>query len=571
MKKLILLFFLFSLQSFANCSKYELPLQTHYNNGYSITGINVPDVRLANPNATIEFSQGKIPTYFYADEYIPSANDYIASKYDRETFTNDHVVNKLETLCSQIKVPINFTQPTIEIFNSNSLNGVFREQQTELTIYHSFVFKNNLFTVILPPYWDRTKSYPLLINGFYGLNQNLIEQEGPWFIRAIATNYKQNNKGAIAILWNGGGAGATYTTSSLAYKDLNDFLKLLFEHIKVKTNQVITTGGSRGAYTALNIASRPEITTIKVKYVYAINPFDNTNLMSSLTGTTIMNLMAISDSLSGIYGSWDKRYWITRQGDPDTNLNLPVKLNKLRKNKTQIFLSIGTHDIIVPTVVKFNIFKNYQAARIPVEMEVNYLFGHLADRESRQPNLENAINNIERSNYKFIVKNKITNNVIDNNGNKQKLTGINKYNRPLVLELPRYINDYIPAHIIAVGLPKTTYRLVFNNEQTMFMQLIKTDKNGNYISDIDQNFPYGRSQLVNVQQCKKTCRSLTIVRSVAPMEQRAIIDHDNIDSRELTKRPEEYTIDLLKNKVDSFPIYYKGNETTVNNGIIGFR
>jgi len=564
---------LFPLSVESVCGNYELPLITHYNSniqGYSIGGIDVPNIHQINHLAPYEYSQGKYPTYYYNDGFIPSEGNYIASNYDDVTFENSEVIKILDQLCKETKISIELKQPTIEIINNDSIKNTFKEYDNKMVIYHSLVFRKNLFTVILPPYWNKNKQYPLVINGFYGINSNLVKQEGPWIIKTIASKYKQDSAGAIGILWNGGGAGGSYTTSTQAYKDLNDFLKILMEEVKINPNEVIALGGSRGAYTALNIASHQEITTIKVKYVHAINPFNDGDLMSFLTGTTIPQLLPVKDSKSGIYGSWDTRN-LEKFAISDSNINLTTKekIQKLKRNKTQILLSIGSHDFIVPTITKFGIFEKYKSSGILVELEMNYFYGHFADRIFRQIQLERVVNN--SNNRRLITPNKITYKILDDFGNESILKSYNKYNRPLLLELPRYINDYIPAHIIAIGTPNSRYNLHFiDNKQKNFDYSFETDSSGNFIKKIINEIPYGETKLIGVEKCKLRCFALNTYRSVSPRTDFVSIFHDERDIKNLAERPENISATLLKNGIDSLPVYKDGFETSVNNGIIGF-
>lgn len=557
----------------AACNEYDLPLKTHYDSvvgGYSINGIDVPDIHQINYSAPYEYNKGKNPTFYYKDEFIPSEGNYIASNYDDITFTDSEVIKVFDQLSEETGVSIKLKQPSLEIVDKDSVKNIFEQRQNKTVIYHSIVFRKNLFTIILPPNWDKNKRYPLIINGFYGINNNLVKQEGPWIIKTIASKYKQDFVGAIGVLWNGGGAGGTYTTSTQAYKDLNDFLKIIIKEINIDSNEVIALGGSRGAYTALNIASHPEITAIKVKYVHAINPFNDGDLISFLTGTTIPQLLPVKDSKSGIYGSWDirntEKHTIT---DSSINLTTKEKLQKLKKNKTQVLLSIGSHDFILPTVMKLGIFEKYKSFGIPVELELNYFYGHFADRNFRQTQLEKVAKNLNIK--KLIIPNRITYKILDDYGNVSKLKQYNKYNRPLLLELPRYINDFIPANVIAIGTPNTKYNLQFiDKNQKRFSYSFTTDSSGNFVERIFNEIPYGESKLIRVEKCKLRCDILDIYRTVSPRTNFVSVFRDTKDIKELTERPEEISAKLLKNDVDSFPVYKDGVETTVNNGIIGF-
>ena len=58
----------------------------------------------------------------------------------------------------------------------------------DFQVLHGLVFKNNLFTVVVPPMWSKSSSggLPTLFNGFYDLNNNLMMLEGASMFETLA-------------------------------------------------------------------------------------------------------------------------------------------------------------------------------------------------------------------------------------------------------------------------------------------------------------------------------------------------------------------------------------------------
>ena len=125
---------------------------------------------------------------------------------------------------------------------------------------------------------------------------------------------------------------------------------------------------------------------------------------------------------------------------------------KLIQNKTQIFLEMGSHDYIVPSVDQLKLFDTASIAGIKIEGRVNYLLGHHFDNDARREKLnfvlENLITNSEtnfiqpqRLNY-YIASPEGTFSTTDNN---KRLASI---------ELPRIISNEVDTVSIGYGTPQ---------------------------------------------------------------------------------------------------------------------
>ncbi len=199
---------------------------------------------------------------------------------------------------------IKFIQPDREILDAVGLSGLVAEDVNAYQVLHGLPFRNNLFTIVVPPHWTSHRQYTSLINGFYDLNQNLVEMNGPTMFKILQHLYVADGFGAIGILWNGGGALASRTMNNSAYVDLNDFLKILLPVLKLDPKKSVTYGVSRGGDTALNIASHPAIDQLRVSFAYAAVPPSDLDYIASVISPTIPESLPAVDWSTGYVSSW---------------------------------------------------------------------------------------------------------------------------------------------------------------------------------------------------------------------------------------------------------------------------
>jgi pimeloyl-ACP methyl ester carboxylesterase len=307
-------------------------------------------------------------------------------------------------------------------------------------------------------------------------------------MKILGNLYNENKFGAIGILWNGQGASAGRTMNDNAYVDLNDFMKLVLPALKINPDQVIAFGGSRGGVSALNIASHTAITSFRVRYVMAQVPPDRIDFIRNLTGPSVPDLMYASDWSTGYVGSWAKNFiyrgisgitltgsqahsWVLT-GTADAallqqhfNLSSPEKISNLLNRKTEVYLELGSHDVIVPGVDQFRFFKAYQAAKIPVETRINYLAGH--NGWAKEALVTKAIKTISNEILFAVPKSLlITPNAVHPfwvpSSGSDVVPYVKAQNRfPLTLEIPRYIHENVNSYFIATGNPGQQYRMIF--------------------------------------------------------------------------------------------------------------
>jgi predicted esterase len=534
----------------SNQQPHDLPLLTHYREGVGtvLAGTDVP--QLQNTQMETQYRQGQTAPVWRT---IPGVDDYIGMNYDVSSYPNEQVVSLLNNICQSTGVEYRLLQPGLDVTDSRSLGGVFVPQKAYGQIIHSLRFRNNLFTVVLPPRWDPHKVvYPLIINGFYGLNDGLMNQD---LSEMVARTFKENGIGAIGLQWNGGGTYSSRTMSNKPYEDLNEFVSLLVPILRIDAKRVIAYGGSRGAVTALNIASHPAITAFTVRFVRAAVPAADIPLLTNLTGTTFPGLMSVAHFDVGYAGAWKNnfRYPIDLsltgsqahmgvltgtidEGILQREFNL-ISLRKvwnLKERGTEVLLEIGSHDSIVPFVDQVRLMRAYHTAGILVETRINYLLGHgsVADvheivvRAARQVSLESH----GQKKVPLVRAGQVVATILEEDGGQPVPYILKDGALPLTVEMPRYMHNEINAHIIATGTPGRSYRLLFAYHDGLDSVPVdfELDSAGTWIFQIDtSSLPDSRYVLVRIDELDQwgnPFRALRTLRSSVPMNEPIVAD-----------------------------------------------
>ncbi len=466
----------------------NFPLRTHYkkNVGPFIGGFDLPD--LFNARADLQASQGEK----YVLNYTlppPSVDNYIANRYDHLLFSDAEIKKVLQLLCSKTSDRIVLIQPDKEIFNMADLTQIIKANQNYYQVIHGLVYKSNLFTIVVPPLWNSNNNYSLVINGMYSLNSSLVDKVGSSLYQILKAVRAANQKGAIGVLWNGGGAIGSRTVNNKAYQDLNLFLNMVVPAVNIDPNRVVTFGESRGGVTALNIASHPLVTSVRVGLAYASVPPSDLNLIKKLVTPTVPALLDANDWSTGFVGSWDSRFVMpdgvtTGQSQhlkvlagtdnaqfiaDEINLSAPKKLKKLLKNKTSIVLEIGSHDFIVPFIDQLNLLNIYKNNQVRVHGKINYIGGHLSFQKPMMHMLYSAVLQMESDPDQALSQihvdpSKTDTFLIDHSlGNSPMPWKIDYNSSPLTLEFPKYMVNHMPAQILVSGVAGKSYAIIAQN------------------------------------------------------------------------------------------------------------
>ena len=490
-----------------------LPLVTHYPNvgDSQVPPVGSTNTREGTPN--IDTSRFNLPT---VGGFI--GNSYSLSSYSNNPTDLQFFYDQVSHLCTGNLNKVRFVQVRHRIEKNGDLAALLDLNAPYFQILHGILFKNNLLTVVVPPGWQRGVSYntPTLMNGFYDLNHNLMGVEGRYLLRVLGQTYEELGSSGFGILWNGNGAIASRTVDNISYSEINDFLKIYLNDLGASPEKFITFGGSRGGMTALNLASHPNVTAMKVALAYAAAPAYRLQHVAEMISPTIPFLPYAADWSIGLIGSWKSKFRhpsgytnrtafagldsnkahlkvLTGSHDPalmesDFNLLTPRKISKLKSNKTQIYLEVSTHDHIVPSIDQFKLYKDAIANDLDVEVRINYLLGHWSDHQARDQKLLVAYKALMTQDYtprlRFITADLVQSYIGQADGSTVKMASASA---PLTVELPRFMVDEARSIITATGPRNGRYLMLFKKGEKNIIHALPLDGEGLALAQMKTN------------------------------------------------------------------------------------
>ncbi|MCB9026501.1 MAG: hypothetical protein H6625_09310 [Bdellovibrionaceae bacterium] len=496
-----------------NCNllgQATLPLVTHYP---QLGAKEQPIIN--NPNAGQQLNSGQeYVTYWDNSKFSPpTVGNYLGNNYDLQNYppgvgdNAKRLEGRLKQLCISGLSSVRFIQGAHKIRSMGELSLLAIENAPYFQVLHSLVYKNNLFTIIIPPKWTKesSQSLPTLFNGLYDLNVNFMSIDGPPLLATLAQLFTVKKTSGFGILWNGNGALGSRSIDNVAYAELNEFLSIFLNDFGAAADKFVTFGGSRGGITALNVASHPAVTAIKVAFVYSTTPPNEFDTIAGLVTPTNPALLSAPDWSVGIYGSWRKSFrhpvgfmrtefqgltgseahlkvltGTSRDSDVRKEFNAlsPGKIDKLLRNRTQIFLEVGSHDFIVPSTDQFQLFMDGFSAGIQMEVRVNYLFGHGIDQKARSTKLASVMNTLidqPPNDLTFVTPGQVNRFIASPDG---VFNPLGSGAPPLTIELPRFVIDEADLVILATGPQNGRYLLVFSKGGELTKIEVLLDSNG---------------------------------------------------------------------------------------------
>ncbi len=457
-----------------NDTAFEFPLPTHWSNAVGgFVEKAVDSLVLANPDAS---STRRLYNY----GFLPSINKYIADKFDVASIPDEEFRTWSKTICAETGVAVELRKP-VSFQDWSIARNKLEQSKGSIQLMHALISEDNLITLFIPPNWkqsDQRGKYPILINGYYDLRSNLLT-EGKVIAKTMGKAWKNSQVPFIGIEWNGGGGVASLTANPKARASFNAIIQKVADNFGGDPQRIMMFGGSRGGITTLSMASNPEKYPYKIVAAYASVPMVDFSNATKLTGSTISQLLNIAEWSIGLTDTWKKdfRYpFAGMQGftraeahlhilagskDPlefenRLNISSPYMLAGLKDMGTQLYLEVGSHDVICPWVDQYRFIKKLENQGISVETRVNYLMGHAA------VGIPVASDNLAQIMIR-ISKNDMTR--IFNAGAKtyfqsDVLAGglIPTSEQKFTFEFPRLHTPSIPGHIIMTGVPGTEVR-----------------------------------------------------------------------------------------------------------------
>ena len=263
--------------------RHELPIVTHWSNkakAFEYMASDQPVYRA--PGAQTEYQPGN--SYYYYREgdhnFLPDYDNYVGMNYSLKAITDKQVIALAARVHKASGVHLKFYRP--DAFTSR--NDAFRLEEAPgyVQVLHAKIIRTDeddpgcLATFFLPPNWRSDApvgTYPIVTVGHYDLNEHVFlptpNGRGDTFGSIVARSGVDGRTGAIGVIWNGGGALATYTLNARAFKQFGKIVDYAAEELGGDRHCVMATGNSRSGITAINVASNPLRLNYTMKFVSA--------------------------------------------------------------------------------------------------------------------------------------------------------------------------------------------------------------------------------------------------------------------------------------------------------------
>jgi len=296
--------------------QHELPIVTHWSNekgAFEYMASDKPEYLV--PLAAKEYRPGD--SYYYYREgnsyLLPDLNKYVGMNFSIETYGNKHVNQVAATVAKATGVDLKFYRP--DAFTSRNAPTRLKDAPGYVQVLHGKIIKTSdqdpgcLATFFLPPNWKSDApegSYPIVTVGHYDLNDHVFHQSGRGaaFGSIVAKSGIQGRTGAIGVIWNGGGAWATYTRNPRAFQQFGKIIDYAAEELGGNRHCVMATGNSRSGITAVSMACNPLNLDYTVKFVsagsFAGNPDHSKIAFTTTYPKQLMNLCRIT----GFHDAW---------------------------------------------------------------------------------------------------------------------------------------------------------------------------------------------------------------------------------------------------------------------------
>jgi hypothetical protein len=285
--------------------------------------------------------------------------------------------------------------------------------------------EDSIGSFILPPGWSASApaaSYPILFNGFYDLNGSTLNGLGPQFIRTLGALYRNpaGPRRAVGVLWNGGGASACFTFQPSVYDGGAKLIADAASLLRGDPERMVFTGGSRGAITALELASNPFGKPYTAKFCIAAAPQYKPGTAFLAANPTYSLGMGSIPIVTGYADAWISTwtepgtgftgrqltafnaFGTTNFSSIDTNwgVDSDLFLNALAAEGTRVVLRVGTNDFSVAYAQGAEYTDHMRSKGIPSRLEVHYRFGHSMPPVV-DPDETNLLNRVFDNNYVF--------------------------------------------------------------------------------------------------------------------------------------------------------------------------
>lgn len=259
--------------------------------------------------------------------------------------------------------------------------------------------ESSLATYIVPPGWTPHPAarYPVLFNSFYDIHASTFATMGDIFLTELGELYALDDRQAVGILHNGGGAGACQTLHGSGITNVAKLFRHARGVLKVDDEEVVVSGGSRGGTSGLHFAFNPNTDAFTARYVIANNPQTYPgDALERFSNPTYRLVQSAAAGAAGYKESW-KTTWVDpisgRTGSEQTAYNLMgtddfalidatiangssgFVAEALAKG-TKVIMRLGTHDFSKSFLHMSQYMEALTVAGVPLRVEMGHRFGH---------------------------------------------------------------------------------------------------------------------------------------------------------------------------------------------------
>lgn len=492
----------------------ELPVVTNWSNAANGYQYLASDQVQFNPTS-IPSSGFDTSSLYYTygsaiPNFLPTFDHYVGTNWSTQQILDTQANSFTQNLCQQTGVGIVLLRPDATVANGRLLD---RPGYTQ--VISGIPMFGSMFIVVLPPNWNSNApagTYPILADGFYDVN-GFYGGDFVGISKFISQSALNGEPGAIGLFWNGGGSSGTHTFGPMARTQFGEIIDYLKNYGGDK-DRIVTAGISRGACTALYMASNPAPHDYTVRYVYAAAPMPKLGRLSSLVGTTFPIFYNAADLAFGLENAWMPGWtypaaagnqgltglgvlgaWLTIEtgssdpADVDQNYALiaPAMIQALKAAGTEVYLALSSNDSYMPHGFNLDYLRTLTQSGIPVQANWYLLGSHgQAWQSSADANITYALAALMNHQQPTVQNGVVSYNKVDRPSHKMVSFAPPGGQTPFSIAAPQVTYTTLPSALYFSGAPGTQYHLQIINRSTN----IVTDVQGTIQSTWDDVYSW---------------------------------------------------------------------------------
>lgn len=347
--------------------------------------------------------------YVYKDGFLPSINNYLATTFSWLEVGASQRDAALDEMCNDLGVPFSFYSWTpgvdVRIASEQKVPGWTGPGTGRVRVVHGITV-GGLFTLFLPPNWEAasTGTHPIVAETLYDVNENLFSPlgHGKFIGKIVAESGIYDRRGAIGLLWNGGGALGSATANAVAVQQFADIVGWTATYTRGEPHNIFMLGRSRGGTAPLLLASSGHA-AFTIKFVLSLAGATKFGTQIANAGATMPAQIPGLGNVTGYSRSW-KPGWVYNGpagsglsakeaasrilvGDTLGNLDAyhsPIsqgKIDSLFAKGTKLLLVFGSHDEFIPFGTQMEYLAKLRNRGVPVEAHVVLRGGHLRNAD----------------------------------------------------------------------------------------------------------------------------------------------------------------------------------------------